>query len=67
MTQEMATNTDPAKIAAIVAAVQAYLDGETLDNQSESPSLSEWRTFALPFGNDVFTLRSRTWTGRDRT
>lgn len=64
MTQDMATNSDPAKIAAIAAAVQAYLDGEMRGNQSESPILSEWRTVALPVGNDAFAVRRRTWTGR---
>jgi hypothetical protein len=66
MTQNMATNADPAKIAAIAAAVQAYLDGEIRGNQLQSPTLSEWRAAALPVGNDVFALRRRTWTGRDQ-
>lgn len=66
MTQDVATTTDPVKIAAVVAAVQAYLDGETRGNQSESPTLSEWRTVALPAGNDAFAVRRRTWTGRDQ-
>ena len=66
MTQDMATSTDPAKIAAIAAAVQAYLNEETRGNQSESTTLSEWRTVALPVDNDAFALRRRTWTGRDQ-
>ncbi len=66
MTQDMATNTDPAKIAAIAAAVQAYLDEETRGKQSKSPILSEWRAVALPVGSDAFAMRRRTWTGRDQ-
>ena len=64
MTRDTAINTDPAKIAAIAAAVQAYLSGEMRGNQSKSPILSEWRVAALPVGNDVFALRRRAWTGR---
>ena len=65
MTQDMATNTDPAKIAAIAAAVQAYLNGEMRSSQSASSILSEWRSVDLPVGNDVFARRRHTWTGRD--
>lgn len=65
MTQDMTTNTDPAKIAAIAAAVQAYLNGEMRSSQSASPILSEWRSVALPVGNDVFARRRHTWIGRD--
>ncbi len=65
MTQDRAINTEPAQIAAIVAAVQAYIEGETIVNQRKSPILSEWRAVALPAGDDVFALRKRTWAGRD--
>ena len=66
MTHDMTTNTDAAKIAAIAAAVQAYLNEETRGNQSKSPILSEWRAVILPIGNDAFAPRRRTWTGRDQ-
>ena len=66
MTQDVTTHIDPARIAVIAAAVQAYLAGETRDSQSESPILSGWRGVTLPVGDDVFAVRRRTWTGRDQ-
>lgn len=65
MRQDMTDNIEQAKIAAIAAAVQAYLDGEMRGSQSQSPTMSGWREVALPFGNDAFALRRRAWTGRD--
>ena len=65
MTQDMASNIDPAKVAAIIAAVQAYLDGEMQSSQSQSPAMSGWREVALSFGSDALVLRRRAWTGRD--
>ena len=65
MTQDMASNIEPTKIAAIAAAVQAYLDGEIRGSQSQSLTMNGWREVALPFGNDASALRRRTWTGRD--
>lgn len=64
MTQDMASNIEQAKVAAITAAVQAYLDGEIRGSQSQSPAMNGWREVALPFSNDVFALRRRAWTGR---
>ena len=69
----------PSALAAVVAAVQAYLDDEaraaglTGDTQgADDAGISAWRRGAMPdvFGTDVFgnsgafAARPRSWTGR---
>ena len=65
MMQDMATNTDPVKIAAVAAAVQAYLDSEWDSTQRDDKSLNTWRMAELLKSDDAFTGRKRSWTGRD--
>ncbi|MXY45812.1 MAG: hypothetical protein F4Y44_02285 [Chloroflexi bacterium] len=67
----------PSMLAAVVAAVQAYLDDETRaagltgDTQgvddTDDAGISAWRRSAMldVFGKyDTFTTRPRSWTGR---
>ena len=53
------------QIAAIAAAVQAYLDGEERHVYSNSSRMSAWRRDSLPESHDAFTGRHRSWTGRN--
>ena len=54
------------KVAAVVAAVQAYLDGETRTGGRERGGMSAWRRNATLIAYDDFGARRRSWTGRDR-
>lgn len=79
-TQRAANAVSPSTLAAVVAAVQAYIDDEartaglTGDSHaaayagdSGDAGISAWRRGAMPdvFGNDsAFAARPRSWTGR---
>ena len=54
------------KIAAVIAAVQAYLESETQGGK-DGNDISAWRREMLVYGepNDAFSARHRSWTGRN--
>ena len=53
------------KVAAVVAAVQAYLDGETQAVGRERGGMSAWHRDVRAAGIDAFSEMQRSWTGRD--
>ena len=52
------------QIAAVVAAVHAYLDAERRIERSRSSDVGAWRSSILPASNDGVASH-RSWTGRD--
>ena len=52
------------KVAAMVAAVQAYLELEARGGRAKPAAIRHWRRDAEATGVDGFTERHRTWTGR---
>ena len=52
------------KVAAVVAAVQAYLDSEIRGGQAEPAAIRFWRRDVNTDGSGVFIERHRSWTGR---
>ncbi|MDE2686066.1 MAG: hypothetical protein OXI16_01010 [Chloroflexota bacterium] len=76
-TQSTASAVAPGTLAAVVAAVQAYLDNEARavgltgdtrgGDDSGDAGISAWRRSTMPevFGNgSAFAARPRSWTGR---
>ena len=53
------------KVAAAIAAVQAYLESEAPRGQNDSSGISSWRRDVVVSGVDIFTERNRSWTGRN--
>lgn len=53
------------KVAAAIAAVQAYLEPEASRGQKDSSGISSWRRYIVVSGVDIFTEKNRSWTGRD--
>ena len=63
MTQASGDDLDARKLAAIVAAVQAYLDGETRGSRRGSgEGMSAWRRVVRQAHHEP---TGRSWTGRD--
>ena len=67
--QSPADAIDPKRLAAISAAVQAFVAGETTAAAPSSPDranerLSEWRRAGTPDGGSLAS-RPRNWTARD--
>ena len=62
MTQAFGDGLEARKLAAIVAAVQAFLDGENRNGQRKDSNIGAWRRSAM---FDAFTAQHRSWTGRD--
>ena len=53
------------RIAAIVAAVQAYLFEVEKGDQDHAGGISAWRRAISPLTYSSFTARQRSWKGRD--
>ena len=53
------------QIAAITAAVQAYLDSEKGQPGGKTVGLNAWRRATLSETNEFLTDRVRSWTGRN--
>ena len=53
------------KVAAVVAAVQAYLALEAGAGQVKSAAIRRWRRDASATGGDEFAGMDRSWTGRN--
>ena len=65
MTGRLDGSLDASKVAAIMAAVQAYLDGEEQRSRRIMGGISAWRGDATLIATDDFGARQRSWTGRD--
>ena len=64
MTTTAILDHDARRIAAIAAAIQAYLDGEERRTPGISGGISAWRRLALSENHNPLTGRQRSWTGR---
>ena len=53
------------RIAAIAAAVQAYIDGEARHQGDNFGGMSAWRRRLMPADNNGIMGQHRSWTGRD--
>lgn len=65
MTPNSADSRASNRIAAIVAAVQAYLDGENRQDYGATRGFSAWRREAIMPAQAHIHGRQRSWTGRD--
>ena len=65
MTMGSTGRNEAGRIAAIAAAVQAYLSSEAFDKEVQSGRISAWRWSVFDSADSPFASRSRSWTGRD--
>ena len=65
MTQASEGSLDARKLAAIVAAVQAFLDGEEQAGRRGVVGISAWRRNESFASDNAFVAHHRSWTGRD--